>query len=111
MVVGIIGHFAQQTFHIFLQTIDRGPDAQHLLQVLRRQVVALLAPIVLHRLHEQSLLIGHQLFVKQAATVKGMVTQHALAPCVDGVHAGFVHAFSGHRQAPCVFSEVCFVRV
>ena len=103
--LSVIGHFAQQAFDIRLQALHRRPYGEQIWQVLRRKAVTLLPPIVLHRLGQQGLLIGHQLFVKQTATVKGMVTQHALTPSVDGVHAGLVHAFSRHRQAPSILLQ------
>ena len=98
--VGILRHLAQQRLHIGQERIHAGPHLQHLRQGIGAQAVALLAPVVLHGLGEQGFFIGHQLFVEQAGTVKGVLAQHALAPSVDGVDAGLVHALGGHGQSP-----------
>ena len=98
--VGIGRHFSQQRLHIGQERIHAGPNRQHLRQRVGRQAVALLAPVILHGLGEQGFFVGHQLLFKQAGAVKSVLAQHALAPGVNGVDAGVVHALSGHGQAP-----------
>ena len=91
---------AQQVAHVLVQRGLVAPDLQQFPQRLFRQRIAFAPPVVLHRLGQQGLLVGDQFLVEQAAAVEGMFAQHALAPGIDGVHAGLVHALGGHRQLP-----------
>ena len=75
------------------------PDLSHLRHSRRVQRVQLLAPIVLHGLQPQPGFVGDQAFLEQAAAVKGVLAQHALAPGVDRVDGRFVHGLRGQRQA------------
>ena len=80
-----------------------GHTAPHTLQAVHRrhrQAVDVFAPIVLHGFGEQSAVVGHQFFVPQAAAVKRVFAQHALAPGVDGEHGRVVHGVGRHGQAP-----------
>ena len=86
-------HVGHQRFHI-------APDGQHLLQRRGVQRVAALAPVVLGGFGAQGFFVGYQCFVKQTAAVKSVFAQHALAPGVDGVDGGFVHALGGVVQRP-----------
>ena len=86
-------HVGHQRFHI-------APDGQHLLQRWGVQRVAALAPVVLRGFGAQGFFVGYQCFVKQAAAVKGVFAQHALAPGVDRVDGGLVHALGGVVQRP-----------
>ena len=82
--------------------LERGhvaPDALHLRHQRRGHGVKLLTPVVLHGVEAQCGLVAHQLFFEQAAAVKGVLAQHALAPGVDGVDGGVVHGLRGQRQA------------
>ena len=93
---GLLG----QLLHVAHQGIDIAPHVQHGIQRFAAQRVALLAPVVLCGFSVDGVLIGAEFFVKQAAAVKRVFAQHALAPSVDGVHRRVVHAFGRHRQTP-----------
>ena len=91
--LGQLAHFFHQRVHVF-------PEAQHGVDTFCIQWIALLAPVVLGGFGLHGALVGVQFLVKQAAAVKGVLAQHALAPGVDGVDGGIVHAFGRHGQAP-----------
>ena len=90
----------QQLVQVGMQPIDMGPDAGHGFELRRGQPIALLAPVVLHGLGLQAVLVGAEFFFVELAAVHGVLAQHALAPGINGEHGRFVHGFGGEREAP-----------
>ena len=90
----------QQAAHVGGQLRHPGPLGQHGSQRIAVQRIDLGAPGIACRLGQQAALVGAQLFIEQAATVEGMLAQHALAPGVDGVNRRFVHGLGRRGQAP-----------
>ena len=109
--MGVRHVFTQQRLHIFHQRIHAGPDLEYLFQHLARQRVALLAPVVLSSLQLTLAFIGFQRLVEQIAAVKRVLAQHALAPGVNGVNGGIVHALCRHIEPPGRLIALCARRI
>ena len=84
-----------------LQGRRRSHDLQQALQGAGGQAVELLAPIVLHHLGEQLALVGDQGLLEQAAAVKSVLAQHAVAPAVNGGYRRLIHPIGGFAQQTC----------
>ena len=90
----------QQLARIVGQRRDVFPDAERHVERATGQRIELTAPEILRRIELHCALVGIQFFVERGAAVEGVLAQHALAPGVDGVHGGVVHALRRHRQPP-----------
>ena len=91
------GH-GHQGPHVFVECGHIAPNALHLRHQGRGHGVELLPPVVLHRFEAQRGFVTDQLFFKQAAAVKRVFAQHALAPGIDGVDRRIVHGLRSQRQ-------------
>ena len=58
----------------------------------------MLPPIIAHHFGQQFAVIGLKRLAEQTAAVEGMLTQHALAPAVDGGHGCLVHPLRRQLQ-------------
>jgi len=106
---GVCQRHRHQGAHVLFERGDIAPDALHLRHQRRGHGVELLTPVVLHGFETQRGFIADQVFFKQAATVKGVLAQHALAPGVDGVDGRVVHGLRGQRQPiRCLFAGLAF---
>ena len=100
-LAGVSGqHLIQQGPGVIGQRTEIAPDRQCAVPGRAWQRVELGAPVVACGLGQQRGLVGGEFFIKQAAGIKRMLAQHALAPGVDGVHRRVVHALGRHRQPP-----------
>ena len=82
----------------FFEHIDIAPDLLNPRKIFRTERINLLTPVILARLFTPAAFIGIQFFIKQTATVKCMLTQHALTPCINREYCAVIHRFRGHRQ-------------
>ena len=109
--VGVKRILGQQAADLFEEVIDLRPDGQESVELIGRQRIALLSPVVLNRLGQERGLVGDQLLVEQAAAIEGVLAQHALAPGIDGVDGRLVHPLGGHGQPPGGLHPRRFIRV
>ena len=98
----------QQGFDRLQQSIGISGQFAQCLGHDRRQCVAPAAPVVTCHLGQQFAVILLQLLAEQAAGIKSVLGEHALAPAVDGVYRGFIHPLSGlfqfaGSQRSCLF--------
>ena len=106
---GVCQRHGHQGTHVFLQRGHIAPNPLHLRHQRCGHGVELLTPVVLHGLQPQRGFVADQLLFKQAAAVKGVLAQHALAPGVDGVDGRIVHGLRGQRQSVrCLFAGLAF---
>ncbi|MNO88931.1 hypothetical protein D3C76_803990 [compost metagenome] len=66
--------------------------------LLHRQLIEMPTPIVTDHLGQQLALVGFQCLDKQAAAVEGMLTQHPIAPAMDGRDRRFIHPLTRQLQ-------------
>ena len=71
----------------------------HPLQRITVHGIAKPAPVIAQHFTEQFAVIGFQGLGEQAATVEGVLAQHALTPTVDSRHRSLIHPLCCNIQA------------
>jgi len=89
---------AEQRAHPWHQRGRATPVVAHPVERIVVHRVAKQPPVVAQHFAEQVAVVGFQGLGEQAAAVKGVFAQHALAPTVDGRNGGFVHPLRGDVQ-------------
>ncbi len=97
---GNFGRIPEQRTQAHAKPVRRAPLLCDPVQCRALQGVAMLPPVVAHDLGQQLAVIGLQGLAEQAAAVEGMLTQHALAPAMNGGDGRLVHPLRGQLQAP-----------
>jgi len=101
-------HTTEQRPDARQQGIGTAPLATHPVQRFAVHAITEAPPVVAHDLAKQVAVVGFQALGEQAAAVEGVLSEHALAPAVDGRHGRFIHPLHGNFQAIGAAWPVCF---
>ena len=93
--IGGLARAAKQRAHTRHQCRGAAPVGAYPVQCIAVHGVAKQPPVITQYFAQQVAVVGFQSLGKQAATVEGMLAQHALAPTVNGRNRSFIHPLGG----------------